>query len=217
MDLVITACSLLHGNKVMVNDRLIHYQENIPTFADFIKQLYRQEQVSYPKFFKMDNPGKLGFMAAELVAIKRSPGVYAPDRVGVVLANSSSSLDTDLAHQETIKNRSAYFPSPSVFVYTLPNIMIGEICIRHKIKGENAFLISEQFDSVLLCGYVEELFSSNRVDACICGWVELLGNNYTAFMVLVERGTAEAAGEETPWYRKPFTPGTLDTMMNNNC
>ena len=104
------------------------------------------------------------------------------------MANASSSLVTDLNFQQTITDARNYFPSPSLFVYTLPNIAIGEICIRHKIYGENVFLISKKFDADILYFYVNELFEKTDTLNCITGWVESNDSTYEAFLLLVERG-----------------------------
>jgi len=199
---------------VFVNKRLIFYQEKIATFAEFIKTLYKQEQISYPKFYKMDSLSKLGFMSAELLLRHKNPGRYKPGSLAVVLANSSSSLDTDLGHQASIRNRSAYFPSPSVFVYTLSNIVIGEICIRHGLKGENVFLISEKFNPGQIRDHVSDLLDNERSKACICGWVELLGNNFKAMMVLVEN---ESDVILKPDFKAlPFSLASLEELINVN-
>ncbi len=34
----------------------------------------------------------------------------------------------------------------TLFVYTLPNILIGEICIKFKIQGESNFFVSQFVD-----------------------------------------------------------------------
>ncbi len=172
--------------KVILDDRLIFYHENFSTFADFIKSLFKREQLSYPKFYKMDALSKLGFLTAELLLKDRDLKRYPAENVGIVLCNAAASLDTDMAHQETIRDRSAYFPSPSVFVYTLPNIVTGEICIRHGIKGENLFLISGNFDPMLLHRHAEEMFRMERCQAVITGWTDLLVNRYRSIMFLVE-------------------------------
>ena len=216
MDLKISSYCRIADNKAILNGRLLFYQENILKFADFAKAVFRQEQIVYPKFFKMDNLSKLGFLAASLVFKERSTEGYAAEMTGVVLSNSSASLDTDLAHNETIKDRSSYFPSPSVFVYTLPNIVIGEICIKNKIKGENAFLISETFDEELLTGYVSELFECNRVEACLCGWVEVIGNTSNALMTFVEKSSRLNASETMMDPGLSFNPVTLKKLMNRN-
>jgi len=215
MDKQITAYTYFGEGKVVVNKRLIFYQEKIATFAEFIKSLYKQEQLSYPKFYKMDSLSKLGFISAELLLRNENPGRFKPGSLAVVLANSSSSLDTDLAHQESIRNRSAYFPSPSVFVYTLANIVIGEICIRHGLKGENAFLVSEKFNAGQLEEYVSDLLDNNHAEACICGWVEILGNNFKALMALVEKDGSGAA-LKTEFAPLPFTEAAMNDLMKVN-
>ena len=216
MDRIITAYARLYDNKVIVNDRIIYYQENIIKFADFVKTVFKQEQISYPKFYKMDSISKLGFLATELVLKEKTIEGYRPEAVGVVLSNSSSSLDTDIAHNETIKDRSSYFPSPSVFVYTLPNIVVGEVCIRHKMKGENAFLISESFSGILLFDYVDELFNNERVDACLVGWVEVLGNNCNAMVALVEKSDRGLTGDGSGFHPMVFNVDNLNLIMTRN-
>ena len=42
--------------------------------------------------------------------------------------------------QETIQHADSYYPSPALFVYTLPNIVTGEIAIRNKYYGETSFV-----------------------------------------------------------------------------
>jgi len=138
----------------------------------------------------MDNLSKLGWLASE-VLLKNSfrPENYPPEETGIVLTNASSSLDTDLKYAETIKD----IPSPSVFVYTLPNIMIGEICIRNHFKGESAFFVFEHFDASFIEQYVNNLMNNGILQSCICGWVELLGNEYKAVLFLVEKRKGEQA------------------------
>lgn len=192
-------CSI--RNKGVITDGLLgNVEENFVTFADFIKSLYKKEGISYPKFFKMDGLSKLGFVTAELLLKGREMDRYRKERVGLVLSNSASSLDTDLAYSETISDRNNYFPSPSVFVYTLPNIVNGEICIRHKFNGENIFLVSERFDPVLLDTNIREAMDNDRVDVCIAGWVELLRDRYESLLFVVEKETevAEDRVNRTP-------------------
>jgi len=183
--LYIKKYSLIRDHKIEINGR----EEYAGTgeFQDFIKGAYRTYKFGYSKFFKMDNLSKLGFLAAEFLlkdeALKtRYPG----DRVGIILQNGSSSLDTDDKHQESISNRSNYFPSPSVFVYTLPNIVSGEISIRHKITGENTVFIADQFQPEFIYNYVAKLFSDDAIDCCICGWLDYYREKYAAFLMLVE-------------------------------
>lgn len=135
----------------------------------------------------MDNLSKLGWLTAEIL-LKDSfrAGKYQPEAIGVVLANASSSLDTDIKYYETAKD----IASPALFVYTLPNIVIGEICIRHHFTGETAFFIFDAFDAAFIEQYVSNLFNNNILQCCICGWVELLDDQYKAVLFLVEKDKA---------------------------
>jgi 3-oxoacyl-(acyl-carrier-protein) synthase len=170
----------------LFNGSIVFKKEAVdPT--EFLKSSYRELKISYPKFFKMDNLCKLAFLSAEVLL--KDAGLstrYSPEETGMIIQNSSSSLETDEKHQESISDRGNYFPSPSVFVYTLPNIMTGEIAIRHKIKGENAVFISGKPNSHAIYQFVDELFASKRVSCCITGWVEAYHDRLSSCLMLVE-------------------------------
>lgn len=152
--------------------------------ADFLDAIYLAWTIPYPKFYKMDNLSKLGFLASEILLDGSFfADAYQPDEVGVVLTNANASLDTDIRYYKTVQEMA----SPALFVYTLPNIVIGEICIRNKFKGENAFFVSEQFDAGFIEQYVNNLINNNILQACICGWLDLLGTEYKAVLFLVEK------------------------------
>lgn len=157
--------------------------------TDFLIALYWEQEIKYPKFYKMDNLSKLGFLASEIILHDYKINErYRPEEIGVILSNASASLDSDVKYFDTVKD----IASPALFIYTLPNIMIGEICIRNNIKGENTFFISSQFDIDMMVTYVKNLFMADVFKACIFGWVECDENNYKAALWLIER---EKAGE----------------------
>jgi len=172
------------NNAVFVNGRIQHEVPQIP-FAQFAEETYKHFKISYPKFYKMDNLSKLGFLTTELLFENlQLKANHKPDRIGIIVSNKSSSLDTDIKYYNMVKKGVA---SPAVFVYTLPNILIGEICIRHNIKGENTFFVSEEYDIPSNVNYVNGLFESGMMDACICGWIELMNEEYESFLYLVEK------------------------------
>ena len=163
-------------------------------FRKFIRAAYRFFDTDYPKFFKMDPLSKLGFLSVDvLLKGEDIQGRYAAEKTGLILTNASSSLEVDEKHMESISDRNNYFPSPSNFVYTLPNIMAGEAAIRHQFRGENTVLISEGFDAGLIFNITDLAIKTASLDGCICGWVEQYENNYESLLFLVEQG--EAANE----------------------
>lgn len=177
----------IKNHKVYVNSELI-FEQQLDTAAEFFSQLYKHFNISYPKFHKMDNLCKLGILATELLLQQNNIlQQYAPDKIGIILSNAASSIETDRQHQNSISNKSNYFPSPAVFVYTLPNIVIGEIAIKYKITGENTFLISEKFEPQVLINYAQTLFISNT-DAVIVGWVEMDKDNFNCLLFILEKG-----------------------------
>ena len=151
---------------------------------------YQYLQLTYPKFYKMDNLSKLGWLATEfLLKDTFNKDEYQPEETGVLLANTNSSLDDDIKYWDSIKE----VASPSLFVYTLPNIVIGEICIRNHFKGEQAFYIQPEFDAQFITQQVCYLLDKNIMQACICGWVDVFEQNYKAVLFLVEKKKTEKA------------------------
>ena len=188
MALVIRKYCAIKDDLIRVNGQAVFSYEEQDGFKKFSRAAYKHYQTDYPKFFKMDKLSKLGFLSVE-VLLKGEDilKLHPVEKTGIILSNASSSLEIDEKHFESIKDREHYFPSPSNFVYTLPNIMAGEAAIRHKIRGENTVLISEHFDPELVFNLVELAFKSKSLSCCICGWVEQYDNNYESLLFLVEK------------------------------
>jgi len=180
----ITASCSISGHVVYKNSTAVFENKNAD-LNDFLVSAYHHFEIKYPKFYKMDNLSRLGWLTTEILLKDNfDASEYAPETVGIVLANASSSLDTDIRYYETAKD----IASPALFVYTLPNIVIGEISIRHRFKGENAFFISDVFDAGFMEQYVNNLLNNNILQCCICGWVELLDDKYKTVLFLIEKG-----------------------------
>lgn len=185
-NMYITASCIINNHVVYKNETPV-FENKYASLTEFLLSVYRHFGINYPKFYKMDSLSKLGWLATEIL-LKDSSRIskYDPEAIGVILANASSSLDTDIKYYESVKE----IPSPALFVYTKPNIVIGEICIRNNIKGENAFFIADEFDAGFFEKYVINLINNNILQACICGWVELLNDQYKSVLFLVEKDKA---------------------------
>ncbi len=173
----------IQNNEIILNGELV-FKADSDFFSDFSKKAYQNFDTNYPKFFKMDNLSKLAFLAAELL-LKNEIDESKENNIALVFANKSSSLDTDVRYQDSISDKENYFPSPAVFVYTLPNICIGEISIKHQLKSENSFFIFEAFNSAFMTNYANVLLNSKKADKVLCGWVEYYNEEYKAFLYLV--------------------------------
>ena len=189
-EIYITASCVISDNTVYKNGKPVFENKGTDVPA-FLLSAYQHFEIKYPKFYKMDNLSKLGWLANEILLQDSSlQEKYRPEEIGVVLSNANSSLDTDIRYYETAKD----IASPALFVYTLPNIVIGEICIRHNFKGENAFFIAGKFDAEFIKQYVSNLINNNILQACICGWVELLESQYKTALFLVEKNADSKGG-----------------------
>lgn len=188
MELSIVSYCKIKNNTVFTNGIETYSCDPSIDYTAFLGNIYKEVNLGYPKFFKMDNLCKSGILAAEL-AIRNNADFekHNKENIAIFLSNKSSSIETDRNYEKTIIDKAQYFPSPSLFVYTLPNIVIGEIAIKHKITGENAFFISEKFDFHLMSTYVSIALNNNNVTTVLCGWVNVDANENETFVFCIEK------------------------------
>lgn len=155
-------------------------------FGVFIRERYRALADPNIKFSKMDDLCKLAYVASCELLAGRRPDCPA-ERIGVVLANRSASLDSDMRHQAVIDADDGGGASPAVFVYTLPNIMLGQIAIKHGLKGESTFFAFPDKSCNFIRKYAEGLIAQGRMDAVVWGWCELCGGEYDCELTLTEK------------------------------
>ena len=144
-----------------------------------LTELYRTHVGDYPKFYKMDGLSKLGFLAAELLttaeakaqATETEPQPVETEQRAVILFNHSSSTDTDQQYLASIRPED-YFPSPSLFVYTLPNIVTGEIAIRHHLHGETSFYNLASRQEPLISQIQQAALADTATRSLITGWID---------------------------------------------
>ena len=147
-----------------------------------LTSLYKQMIGNYPKFYKMDGLSRLGFVASEIllnaekgdtdVERREEEGERLLEERAIIFFNHSSSIASDRNYKESINDKNNYFPSPSIFVYTLPNIVTGEIAIRNHFQGETSFFILPDKDERMM----EEILQASCRDAqsksFLTGWID---------------------------------------------
>lgn len=147
-----------------------------------LTSLYRQMIGNYPKFYKMDGLSRLGFVASEIllnaekgdtdVERREEEGERLLEERAIIFFNHSSSIASDRNYKESINDKNNYFPSPSIFVYTLPNIVTGEIAIRNHFHGETSFFILPDKDERMM----EEILQASCLDdqskSFLTGWID---------------------------------------------
>lgn len=159
-------------------------QSDMP-FADFIRSEFKAFGETNMKFYKMSDMSKALYVAVEkLLAIEGIADVD-PKYRAIVLSGKSASLDSDADHQHILNMHNPEGASPAVFVYTLANVAAGEMCIRHKIQGDNTFFI-ENKDSGLVERYAADLIETGKAKAVISGWCDYLKGTWNVKLKLMK-------------------------------
>ena len=165
----ITPQGIWLDNKEFIIDKEI-------TQKGLLTTLYKQIIGNYPKYYKMDGLCRLGFIASELLLkAERDEGSFTEDinkTRAIVFFNRSSSIASDKKYLASIVEKDNYFPSPSVFVYTLPNIVTGEIAIRNGYHGETSFYILPHKNELLMQDIIETTFMDEQTTSVLTGWLD---------------------------------------------
>lgn len=172
--------------EIVLNDRKLEVEG---VGGELLKDAYRRYVGDYPKFFKMDALCRLGFVASELLLMDEGDRKEEPrsDRA-IIFFNEHSSKAIDEKYAQTIQDKENYFPSPAAFVYTLPNIVTGEIAIRNHYQGETCFYVLEHRDDEIIRKVVEETLVDETINSCLCGWLDSTNSEeFLADLSLIEK------------------------------
>ena len=183
MSFITSYCHLDHES-CSVNGEVIAERDR-ESDESWFKQLYKNQEFIYPKFYKMDTLSQSGYLLSEMIK-RAQPSLvtsYKDDEIAMLFANQFSSADSDLRFEKSYKEQGT--PSPALFVYTLPNIVLGEIAILNKWYGENMFAVLPKFAPDFFVNYVQILMSTGT-RAVLCGWLGITGDQVNVFVFLVE-------------------------------
>ena len=154
---------------------------SIPSGAN-LTAIYRELVGNYPKFFKMDTLCKLGFLLTEML-LKDEVGRFTPreDRA-VLIFSREGSLANDLNYAKSMED----FPSPALFVYTLPNTVAGEIAIRNKFEGETSTYVLEKYDREQIDKIVRQAFQDRITKDAVVAWIDCPNDKEWTAMAWIE-------------------------------
>ena len=170
--IVITPQKVVLDNEIIVTHEVLPIKEERK--EEMLTFLYKTRINNYPKFYKMDALARLGFIATELLLQKEreTEGELNQQDRAVIFFNQSSSEHADKVFLSSISDPENFFPSPSAFVYTLPNIVNGEIAIRNNYRGETAFYILPKKDDNIIRMITQATLLDGYHKSIITGWME---------------------------------------------
>lgn len=157
------------NGRVTINGRLQCELHNSP-LDDLLAAAYGQLK-PYDKWHKMDRLSRLAHVGFELLFA----GCDHPERSAVLVCGRNASLDSDERHQDALRQAAV---KPATFVYTLPNIAIGEVCIRHHIQGETLYTARYRNDpesQLFLATHVLDLTQARQLAVA---WLDVRGEHY---------------------------------------
>ena len=111
--------------------------------------------------------GRLDLMSQlAVLAVEPMKGLFAgtsPDRIGMVLSARAGSLSTDAEYWDGRDRVGG--PSPTLFAYTLPSAAMGEVAIRHGLRGPNLCFVGDGDEVV---SEAEDMIRRGEADGCVC-------------------------------------------------
>jgi hypothetical protein len=93
------------------------------------------------------------------------------ENTSVVIQSSSGCIESDRLFYEGMLKNGASYASPAHFSYTLPNQLIGEICIHYKFKGENLCFYHEDELKFIKEGFFKTVLGKGF---CLCANIEYI-------------------------------------------
>lgn len=182
----VTHCVRIVPGKVVVDGKVLLEDSSA---TDLLSRLYKAYIGDYPKFYKMDKLCQLGFVATELLLQTEGSARFEEGgNRAVVLAGTTASAVADVEYLKTISDVGNYYPSPSAFIYTLPNMVTGEIAIRNKYHGETSFYVLPQRNDTLVADLAASCFADGAVESAIAGWLDYgVDGSYEADLQILVR------------------------------
>lgn len=179
---------LIKPDKIEINGKPLQLPA-IAEGSDLLTSLYRQHINDYQKFFKMDGLSKLGFVASELLlnSLREERFVDREDRA-IILFSKTGSAAIDKNYHQTIADKQNYYPSPAMFVYTLPNIVAGELAIRNHYYGEASFYVTEKYSHEDISQLLAVSFADDTTQSILCGWLDYVDEkDFVALLFILDR------------------------------
>ena len=113
------------------------------------------------RFARMDWLSRLGLMAVELLDAQfETRDAKDLEQTGVCVETAAGCLTSDAEFLRLSR--------PTVFSYTLPSTVIGEICIRHRFKGPMLCLMSSGNSTPATMDEAAAWLREGSAKSCLC-------------------------------------------------
>ena len=156
------------------------------TGTELVSEIYRKYLSANSRFYKMDMYSRLAYVATGLVSKDSLDGCEAED-IAIYLFTLNGSVLADRKHLSTFVKSEEYYPSPVLFINTLPNIVLGEIAAKNGIKGESSLIMLPEYNKEIIENILSATLSTTNPAIMICGWVDCdTENSFSAKLKLLK-------------------------------
>jgi 3-oxoacyl-[acyl-carrier-protein] synthase-1 len=141
-----------------------------------VTEIYKKYLADGSRFFKMDLYSRLAYVGTGLLAKDSLEGCDPEDRALFIFTQNGSLL-ADRKHLSTFADPKEFFPSPAVFINTLPNVVLGEIAVRNNVKGETTLVLLPERDETAMQMVIDATLAATRPSVIMYGWVDCDAEN----------------------------------------
>lgn len=142
--------------------------------AALLPEIFKKYLADGSRFFKMDIFSRLAYVGTGLLA-KDTLEDSAPEDRGLLICTLNGSVLADRKHLSTFSEE--YYPSPAIFINTLPNVVLGEIAVTHQIQGETTLVMLPSLDDAFLETLSRTTLAATTPSALIAGFVDCESEN----------------------------------------
>ena len=136
--------------------------------AALLTEIYKTCLDDNPKFYKMDLFSRVAYLASAMLLREEKEVEEMP----FILFNRSSSVLADRHHLRSCHGPEGFYPSPSAFIYTLPNVVMGDLAVHYGLKGETTLLILPEKDEALMERITGSVFTQTGARMMLTGWAD---------------------------------------------
>lgn len=178
--------SRLKYNMFIVDGLLISKlsEEEAKTTSERLNLFYKKAGFKYPKFFKMDPLCKAGMLC--LMPFADYLHAHPKGSEGGLLVFTDSGCR--MADEEHLRLMRESATSPAVFVYTLPNIVLGEWSIFSRWVGYGQCFLINAFKT----SYLAERISAFKADfpgaPVLAGWLSVSEDSLEGMLFICSEG-----------------------------
>ena len=159
---------IITPDKLVLNRNVVRAET--PGYS-FITDIFKKYMADGSRYFKMDPFSRLAYVGAGLVGGDELKDI-SPEDTTVFIFTKTGSVLADRKHLSTFSSKEEFYPSPAVFINTLPNIVLGEIAIRNNIKGETTLVMLPEEDEAVIDRVIRATLEATNPKAMIYGWVD---------------------------------------------